>query len=777
LLALAVLAIGYLALAPVLHIGGVTTPPPHPPAQVFLGQWPDRKESVRFHHTSQGTRILPLSWFMALEQPVLTPLPVGRLAARDYLSRFGFIYETEAPEGIEYAAEKPAAERPATTASQADVYQEIAEDLARYDLPVGFAIEKAFVAPYARPPIAKPMPVVGLSCAGCHTGRIDVKLDDGTYKSVLIDGGSAMIHVALFQDAVSRALYFTQLMPTRFRRFARNVFGTDLPESDPDLQKLRSDLDEVIRAGLTTRNYAKEHKLNVVEGGFSRTDALGLIGNRVFGVLDEENQVVTNAPVNYPQLWDTAWFDWVQYNASIRTPMTRNIGEALGVGASVNLNDASDPDFPAYSSTVNVGNLAWMEDLLGGDDLFEGLQPPRWEDMVRGALGKDADERSPYYINRPLAERGKALYLSICIRCHVPPRPELKQELAKPYSPYFSEPDPDSGKRFIRLNVVDLHVIGTDPNEALNFYRRVAVAGEPAFPEDDDRADGSKSQPGAPKSQANAPAKKPFAYWSRWVKENVTGGPWAATISAEDGLFRVTALVRAGAYRSEAFQLLPREGGFKQNKFKDEPARKRARMRWDRYRTVPGPIDMGGERAVIEGRGKDWVIKANLGYRARTHDGIWATPPYLHNGAVPNLYQMLVPAERRSRKFHLGSTRFDPKHVGYETVGFEGSFEMDTSLPGNSNGGHEFRNLTLEELENFKPWDGISSREVRWARVLGLASPDELARKSAEELWRLMHDATERALKDPQRLPIKGVLGPEFNDDERWQIVEYLKTL
>jgi hypothetical protein len=775
-LALAVLAIVYLALAPALHIGGVNAPPPRPPAQVFLGQWPDRKESVRFHHTSQGTRILPLSWFMALEQPVLTPLPVGRMAARDYLSRFGFIYETEELQSVEYAAEKPAAGRTAAQANVADPYQEIAEDLARYDLPIGFAIEKAFVAPYAMPPIATPTPVVGLTCAGCHTGRIDLRLGDGTYKSVLIDGGSAMIHVALFQDAVSRALYFTQLMPTRFRRFARNVFGTDLPDSDPDLQKLRNDLDEVIRAGLTTRNYAKEHNLNVVDGGFSRTDALGLIGNRVFGVLDEENQIVTNAPVNYPHLWDTAWFDWVQYNASIRTPMARNIGEALGVGGSVNLNDTSNPDFPTYSSTVNVGNLAWMEDLLGGDDLFEGLQPPRWEDMVRGALGKDADEPSPYYINRPLAEKGKALYLSICIRCHVPPRPELKQELAKPYSPYFSEPDPGSGKRFIRLNVVDLHVVGTDPNQALNFYRRVAVAGQPAFPEDD-WPDGSKSAPGAPKSQANSPGQRPFAYWSRWVKENVAGGPWAATISAEDGLFRVTSLVRADAYRSEAFQLLPREGGFKQNKFKDEQARKEARMRWDRYRTVPGPIDLGDERAVIEGKGMDWVIKANLGYRARTHDGIWATPPYLHNGAVPNLYQMLVPAERRSKTFYLGSTRFDPRHVGYETIGFQGAFEMDTSLPGNSNAGHEFRNLTLEELENFKPWDGVSSRDVRWARVLGLASPEELGLKSAEELWRLKHDATVRALKDQNRLPIKGVLGPEFTDDERWQIVEYLKTL
>ena len=93
---------------------------------------------------------------------------------------------------------------------------------------------------------------------------------------------------------------------------------------------------------------------------------LGLIGNRVFGVLSQENQVPTTAPVNFPHLWDTPWFDWVQYNASIRTPMARNIGEVLGVGL-VNLND------PDYDSTVNINGLAWMEEMLGGMKPFEGF--------------------------------------------------------------------------------------------------------------------------------------------------------------------------------------------------------------------------------------------------------------------------------------------------------------------------------------------------------------------------------------------------------------------
>ena len=128
------------------------------------------------------------------------------------------------------------------------------------------------------------------------------------------------------------------------------------------------------------------------------------------------------------------------------------------------------------------------------------------------------------------------------------------------------------------------------------------------------------------------------------------------------------------------------------------------------------------------------MIKANLGYRARPHDGVWATPPFLHNGSVPNLYQMLVPAASRSTRFYLGSTRFDPKHVGYETFGFQGAFEMDTSLPGNSNAGHEFRNLTLEELEEYDPGTALKSRRALGRRALR-SSLEKLNVMSSEERW------------------------------------------
>jgi hypothetical protein len=43
-------------------------------------------------------------------------------------------------------------------------------------------------------------------------------------------------------------------------------------------------------------------------------------------------------------------------------------------------------------------------------------------------------------------------------------------------------------------------------------------------------------------------------------------------------------------------------------------------------------------------------------YKAAPRDGVWATPPFLHNGSVPNLYEMLIPAKERTKKFYIGGS-------------------------------------------------------------------------------------------------------------------------
>ena len=85
-------------------------------------------------------------------------------------------------------------------------------------------------------------------------------------------------------------------------------------------------------------------------------------------------------------------------------------------------------------------------------------------------------------------------------------------------------------------------------------------------------------------------------------------------------------------------------------------------------------------------------------YKARSLNGIWATAPYLHNGSVPNLWELLKPSAQRVKQFQVGSRKFDPVNVGFDNTG---AFQLDTTRPGNSNAGHEGNgfgtNLTDEE--------------------------------------------------------------------------------
>ena len=76
-----------------------------------------------------------------------------------------------------------------------------------------------------------------------------------------------------------------------------------------------------------------------------------------------------------------------------------------------------------------------------------------------------------------------------------------------------------------------------------------------------------------------------------------------------------------------------------------------------------------------------------LVYKARPLDGIWATGPFLHNGSVPNLYELLLPADRRSRTFRVGSRELDEERIGLRSD--IGPFLFDTTRPGNANRGHE----------------------------------------------------------------------------------------
>lgn len=91
-----------------------------------------------------------------------------------------------------------------------------------------------------------------------------------------------------------------------------------------------------------------------------------------------------------------------------------------------------------------------------------------------------------------------------------------------------------------------------------------------------------------------------------------------------------------------------------------------------------------------------------LAYKARPLDGIWATAPFLHNGSVPTLYDLLLPAARRPASFRLGTRRYDLDRVGYATMAQGGWLyrtvdDAGRPVPGNSNAGHEYGAGALTE--------------------------------------------------------------------------------
>ena len=253
----------------------------------------------------------------------------------------------------------------------------------------------------------------------------------------------------------------------------------------------------------------------------------------------------------------------------------------------------------------------------------------------------------------------------------------LKADYAKGDFTHFTAPDKVSKKRFLKVKVVDLDVTGTDPNQALNFIKRTALMPEPLV-------EGYSGTAPTTTKDAKPPAKGYGADdWagSEWVRDH-NRFETIATMSGGTALYQVTSMIRRLKYQDvqrpyeQNLNLLvaPDTPPDQVKAGDDEPKRKQLRMEFDRYRSVDPALDRAEIPAIVSGKGSDEYIAANLGYKARPLDGIWATPPYLHNSSVPNLYEMLVPAARRTARFYLGSMRFDPKHVGYETEQFPGAF-------------------------------------------------------------------------------------------------------
>lgn len=80
--------------------------------------------------------------------------------------------------------------------------------------------------------------------------------------------------------------------------------------------------------------------------------------------------------------------------------------------------------------------------------------------------------------------------------------------------------------------------------------------------------------------------------------------------------------------------------------------------------------------------------------------GLWLRGPYLHNGSVPTLKDLLAPVDKRPQVYCRGSDTVDPQNGGFmsRTDKACDGFEFKTAVRGNGNGGHEYGvNLSNQE--------------------------------------------------------------------------------
>ena len=92
------------------------------------------------------------------------------------------------------------------------------------------------------------------------------------------------------------------------------------------------------------------------------------------------------------------------------------------------------------------------------------------------------------------------------------------------------------------------------------------------------------------------------------------------------------------------------------------------------------------------------VWKSVYRYVSRPLAGTWATAPYLHNGSVPTLHDLLLPPEKRPRTFPVGHRDYDPVKLGFTTDMADPIWVFDVGEPGNGNGGHLY-GTDLEEAD------------------------------------------------------------------------------
>jgi hypothetical protein len=532
-----------------------------------------------FYTTSQGSVMMPYTWFRALRR-----VDVDEPFAGDQLQRYGYLPNARSrsnPEG----------------------------------LPVGFVIAGDTTTGD-----------IGMTCAACHTAQLEYKKDDVTY-ALRLDGAPTNADFQSFLTDLTAAARATVADPGRFATFARAVLLGSYSTSRADQLK--------INFGAWTKQFGAfmDASLPSSPWGPGRLDAFGMIFNRVAG-LDlglSHNIKVADAPVSYPFLWNASQQDHTQWNGGVPNglyiqALGRNTGEVLGVFARFT---PQPPRLRIPGLPPKISYRKHSAEIVGLQALEEKivkLRPPSWPKDIFG-------------LDEELAQKGKALFAIHCKSCH------STEERSSDVLDAWATP---------------VKAVGTDPKMALNAERIV----------DSGTLEGSLIPLGTIGDKLDKSAKAHDV-----LAVSVIG------ILLDQAIVEFARLEQDGLWRA---------------------------VRKDLTR-LHRPINIIRIKEVtdlildkLSGLFRPPVpATAGAAYESRALHGIWATAPYLHNGSVPNLWELLTPARERKTTFMVGSRLFDPKNVGYVTD--QSPFQNATFVAdpananGNGNGGHEYGTGLTEE--------------------------------------------------------------------------------
>ena len=550
-------------------------------------------QRLDFYNTSQGSQLIPYSWFMALEQSDTENL----FRAKENIEQLGYIPQHRIPgrnpDGLPIGFVK----------------DDIKEDF------LSSALYTSRLSSGDETIYKEYREWLGLTCAACHTSEIT-----HNKQTLRIDGGPPMADFQTMIKTMSKALTATTSDDDKLARFAKNVLA-DGGYNETEQQRLKA---EVIAYTAWLNNYIQINYHGAMPYGYGRLDAFGAILNRVTASFTgiEDNATPSNAPVSYPFLWNTSQLSWVQWNGSANNHIGRNVGEVSGVFAHTIVNTTNDDE--RFYSSAKIVNLDQLEQSMSK------LDSPKWGAPLPA-------------IDATKAAKGEALFAANCVMCH-----SIRDKNGE-----FPMTDPNPlGKQFIQIHMTELEKIGTDPLMAINFVNPTL------------NVDPGVMRKFLPQEyqDADKTPKVPRGVMLTAVVDKVIQKQLAAFNPPLDD----EQLLELAGYH-----LSPENGG-------------------------PTPPNL-------------------VAYKARPLNGIWATAPYLHNGSVSSLYQLLLPDTEREKSFYAGSRELDTEQVGFKPNQDGNSFLFNTvneqgdPIPGNSNLGHSGPNYT--QTQEGGEWRDYTSEE------------------------------------------------------------------